>query len=356
MPFPYEWARPLLFSMEPEAAHAFTFRWADRLQRWGMLNKLVPTVAPNPVKVMGIDFPNPVGLSAGLDKNADHIDALGTLGFGFLEVGTVTPVGQPGNPQPRMFRLPEQEALINRLGFNNDGVQALIENVRRSRFVGVLGINIGKNASTPVEQAHEDYVKALRAVYPFATYVTANISSPNTKNLRDLQGGDALDILLAALRDERRRLSDEHGVRRPLALKIAPDLDDAQIDAIADRLVHYGFDAVIATNTTITRDAVQGLPHAEETGGLSGAPVRDLSLRVIRRLHARLGNDLPIIGVGGILRGDHAREKMDAGAKLVQIYTGLIYRGPALIGECNEAMRLSIADIKARYSQPARVR
>lgn len=348
MQFPYEWARPLLFSMEPEAAHQFTFSWADRLQRMGLLKRLVPKVIPNPIKVMGIEFPNPVGLSAGLDKNADHIDALSTLGFGFLEVGTVTPRPQPGNPQPRMFRLPEKQALINRLGFNNEGVDALVSNVRRSQFVGVLGINIGKNATTPVEQAHVDYVRALREVYALATYVTVNISSPNTKNLRDLQGGDSLDILLAALRDERRRLIDEHGVRRPLALKIAPDLDNDQIDSIADRLMHYGFDAVIATNTTITRDAVKGLAHAEETGGLSGMPVREMSLRVIQRLYERLGEDLPIIGVGGIMSGADAREKMDAGAKLVQLYTGLIYRGPALISECNEAMRLSLREIKMK--------
>jgi dihydroorotate dehydrogenase len=351
MQFPYEWARPWLFSMEPEQAHAFTFQWADRLERLGLLKHLVASVPDFPVKVMGIEFPNPVGLSAGLDKNAEHLDALARLGFGFLEVGTITPKPQPGNPQPRMFRIPEKQALINRLGFNNEGVPALIRNVQRSRYVGVLGINIGKNAATPVERAQDDYVSALRDVYAYATYVTVNISSPNTKNLRDLQGGDALDTLLQALKDERENLCDEHGVRRPLALKIAPDLDDDQIDAIADRLMTYGFDAVIATNTTITRDAVKGLPHADEAGGLSGAPVADLSLRVIARLKQRVGRDMPIIGVGGIMTGADARAKMDAGASLVQIYTGLIYRGPALIGECVDAMRLTLKEIKALYSK-----
>jgi dihydroorotate dehydrogenase len=350
MQIPYQWVRPYLFSMEPEAAHAFTFKWADRLESMGLLKHLVAIAEEAPVRVMGLTFPNPVGLSAGLDKNAEHIDALATMGFGFLEVGTITPKPQPGNPQPRMFRLPEKNAIINRLGFNNEGVPALIENVRRSKFVGILGINIGKNASTPVEHADDDYISALRDVYPFASYVTVNISSPNTKNLRDLQGGDALDNLLSRLKETRERLCDEHGVRRPLALKIAPDLTDDQIDAIADKLIAYDFDAVIATNTTITRDSVKGLPHAEETGGLSGTPVKEMSLNVISRLYSRLGEDLPIIGVGGIMSGADAKEKMQAGAKLVQIYTGLIYKGPGLVAECVEATRPTLKDLKAKYS------
>ena len=338
MLIPYSWARPWLFSLEPEKAHHLTFKMLDGLQRTGVLKSLVPTVEDCPVTVMGLRFPNPVGLSAGLDKNAEHIDALGALGFGFLEVGTITPKPQPGNPQPRMFRLPKANALINRLGFNNEGIEAMITNIRKSSYTGVLGINIGKNAATPVEQAESDYLYTLREAYPYASYIAVNISSPNTKNLRDLQGGDALDRLLAALRDERKRLSDEHGVIRPMALKIAPDLDDDQVDAIADRLMHYEFDGVIATNTTITRDAVTGLPHAEETGGLSGAPVREMSLKVIDRLNRRLQKAIPIIGVGGIMSGEDAVEKLQAGASLVQIYTGLIYKGPELIADCVDAI------------------
>ncbi len=344
MQVPYAWVRPWLFSLEPETAHKVTFGVVDQLQKLKVLSKLVPEVEACPVTVMGLKFPNPVGLAAGLDKNAAHLDGLGALGFGFLEVGTVTPKPQPGNPQPRMFRLPKANALINRLGFNNEGVAALLNNVRASQYTGILGINIGKNAATPVEQAQNDYLSALRDVYPYASYVTVNISSPNTKNLRDLQGGDALDGLLEALRDEREKLSDEHGVRRPMALKIAPDLDNDQIDAIADRLVQFGFDGIIATNTTITRDAVQGLDHSQEAGGLSGQPVREMSLHVIDRLNRRLQGAIPIIGVGGIINGQDAAEKIQAGASLVQIYTGLIYKGPALISECVG----SILDLKEK--------
>jgi dihydroorotate dehydrogenase len=274
-----------------------------------------------------------VGLAAGLDKNGEHIDALAELGFGFIEVGTVTPRPQPGNPKPRLFRLPQHEAIINRMGFNNDGVDKLVENVKRARFKGVLGINIGKNFDTPIERAVDDYLIGLAKVYPHASYVTVNISSPNTKNLRDLQQSDELEKLLAALKAEQRRLSTEHGRHVPLALKIAPDLVDEQIDAIAEKLVRLEFDAVIATNTTISRDKVAGHPLAGETGGLSGTPVRDASTAVIRRLAGTLQGKVPIIGVGGIFSATDAREKLAAGASLVQIYTGLIYRGPELVRE-----------------------
>jgi dihydroorotate dehydrogenase len=291
---------------------------------------------------MGIRFPNPVGLAAGLDKDGACIDGLAALGFGFIEIGTVTPRAQPGNPKPRMFRLPQANALINRMGFNNGGVDAFVSNVQASRFYqekqGILGLNIGKNADTPIERATEDYLICLEKVYPFADYVTVNISSPNTKNLRALQQTSALDALLGALKQSQRSLADRHGRYVPLVLKIAPDLDAEQIKSIADSLLQHQIDAVIATNTTITRDAVQGLAYAEEAGGLSGAPVLALSNHVISALRAELGDAIPIIGVGGILSGADARAKFAAGAKLVQLYTGLIYRGPALVRECVQAL------------------
>jgi dihydroorotate dehydrogenase len=287
---------------------------------------------------MGIDFPNPVGLAAGLDKNAAHIDGLASFGFGFLEVGTITPRPQPGNPRPRLFRIPEANAIINRMGFNNGGVDALLANVARARYRGILGINIGKNFDTPIENAADDYLACLRKVYAHAHYVTVNISSPNTKNLRALQESDALAALLRALDTERTALAAQHGRRVPLAVKIAPDLDESQLDAIADVLVAENMDAVIATNTTIARDAVAGLRHADEPGGLSGAPVRERSTAVVRGLAKRLGGRLPIIAAGGILSGNHAREKIDAGATLVQVYSGLIYRGPGLVGEVVAAL------------------
>jgi dihydroorotate dehydrogenase len=293
----------------------------------------------DPVKVMGLTFRNRVGLAAGLDKNGAHVDAFASMGFGFVEVGTVTPKPQPGNPKPRLFRLPARNALINRMGFNNDGVEAFVANVSRAKFDGVLGLNIGKNAATPIERAIDDYLAGLEQVYPRASYVAVNISSPNTKNLRQLQGGDELDRMLAALRERQQRLAREHGRYVPMALKIAPDLDDEQIEAIASRLVDHGIDAVIATNTTISRDAVAGLRHADEAGGLSGAPVLEPSNRVIRALRALLPAKYPIIGVGGILSGRDAMAKIESGATLVQLYTGLVYRGPALVRECALALK-----------------
>lgn len=338
----YALARPLLFSLDPEAAHNLALPALKRAAEFG-LTKLISHPAPDPRKVMGIDFPNPVGLAAGLDKDGAYIDGLAALGFGFIEVGTVTPRAQPGNPLPRIFRLPQAKAIINRMGFNNGGVDAFVANVQASRFYqnkeGVLGLNIGKNASTPIEQAADDYVLCLEKVYPYASYVTVNISSPNTKNLRQLQGGSELDTLLSRLKDTQQRLADRHKRYVPIAVKIAPDIDNEQIKSIASALLRHKLDAVIATNTTITRDAVKGLPHAEETGGLSGAPVFELSNTVIRALKAEVGNALPIIGVGGILSGQDAQAKIDAGATLVQLYTGLIYRGPGLIKECAAALR-----------------
>jgi dihydroorotate dehydrogenase len=338
----YSLLRPWLFCLDPEKAHNLTLSNLDRAQRWGLLDRLVSKPIADPHELCGVQFPNPVGLAAGLDKDGKHIDALAALGFGFLEIGTVTPLPQPGNPKPRMFRLPEAQGIINRMGFNNDGVQACVARVRKSKFWqngGVLGLNIGKNASTPIENAASDYVLGMEAVYDIATYITVNISSPNTQNLRALQDEEMLRDLLSNLDDARKRLSDRFGLRKPLFLKIAPDLDQGDIHLIADLLVEFGIDAVIATNTTIARDAVQGMEHGQEMGGLSGAPVRVASNIVIKALKARLGNALPIIGVGGILSGADAREKIMAGASLVQLYSGLIYRGPDLINECAKALR-----------------
>jgi len=335
---PYALARPLLFALDPEDAHELTLGAIDRAARVGALQFVAGCPVDDPVEVMGLRFRNRVGLAAGLDKNGAHIDALAAMGFGFIEVGTVTPKPQPGNPKPRMFRLPRREALINRMGFNNAGVEAFVANVRRAKWRGVLGLNIGKNVVTPIERAVDDYLACLDRVYEHASYVTVNISSPNTKNLRQLQGGDALDELLAALQARRGELAAQHGRRVPLALKIAPDLDDDQVAAIAELLARHRIDAVIATNTTVARDAVAGLPHADEAGGLSGAPVFEPSNRVIRELRRALPREYPIIGVGGILSPDDARAKVAAGATLVQLYTGLIYRGPALVGQCARAL------------------
>jgi len=338
----YALARPLLFSLDAEEAHNLTLPALRRAAGLG-LTRMLRRPLPDPRQVMGITFPNPVGLAAGLDKDGAYIDGLAALGFGFIEIGTVTPRAQPGNARPRMFRLPEASAIINRMGFNNGGVDAFVRNVQASKFYrnkeGVLGLNIGKNADTPIERAADDYLLCLEKVYPYASYVTVNISSPNTKNLRQLQGASELDALLSTLKDAQQRLADMHKRYVPIALKIAPDVDGEQVKNIADALLRHKFDGVIATNTTILRDAVKGMPHAEEAGGLSGKPVFDASNQVIRALKAELGGALPIIGVGGILSGADARAKVEAGAALVQLYSGLIYRGPALIRECADALR-----------------
>ncbi|RQH07492.1 quinone-dependent dihydroorotate dehydrogenase [Paraburkholderia dinghuensis] len=334
----YPFLRNQLFRLDAEDAHHLTLRAIGAAGRTGMAGLLAPRVPDAPRTVMGLTFRNPVGLAAGLDKEGAAIDGFAALGFGFIEVGTVTPRPQPGNPRPRIFRLPQAGGIINRMGFNNHGVEQFVKNVQAARYRGILGLNIGKNADTPIERAAEDYLFCLERVYPFASYVTINISSPNTKNLRQLQGAGELDALLAALKDKQQRLADLHGKLVPLALKIAPDLDDEQIKEIADTLLRHKIEGVIATNTTLSRSAVQGLPHADETGGLSGRPVFDASNAVIRKLRAELGADVPIIGVGGIFSGEDARAKIDAGASLVQLYTGFIYRGPALVGECVRAL------------------
>jgi len=338
----YSLLRPLLFCMDPEQAHNFTLNNIDRAERLGILGHLIHQPDPDPHTLCGVTFPNPVGLAAGLDKDGKHIDGLGALGFGFLEIGTVTPLPQPGNPKPRMFRLPQAQAIINRMGFNNDGVDACVKRVRQSTYWqngGIVGLNIGKNASTPIDQAASDYVKAMAAVYEIASYITVNISSPNTQNLRALQGEEMLRSLLGSLDVERERLSDRFGSRKPLFLKIAPDLDEGDVSLIADLLLEFGIDAVIATNTTIARDAVQKLQYGNEAGGLSGAPVKNASTHIIRLLKGKLKDEIPIIGVGGILSGSDAKEKRDAGANLIQLYSGLIYRGPELIAECAKALR-----------------
>lgn len=337
----YSLARPFLFAIDPEAAHNLTLPALRRAAAMGLTSSIVKP-AHDPRTVMGITFPNPVGLAAGLDKDGAYIDGLATLGFGSIEVGTVTPRAQPGNPMPRMFRLPKANAIINRMGFNNGGADAFVANVRSSRFYqnkeGVLGLNIGKNADTPIERAVDDYLICLEKVYPYASYVTVNISSPNTKNLRQLQGASELDALLSQLKEAQQRLSDQHKRYVPIALKIAPDMELEQIQTIAQALLRHKMDGVIATNTTVSREAVKGLKYAEETGGLSGAPVFEASNTVIRALKSELGDALPIIGVGGILSGTDAQAKIAAGASLVQLYTGLIYRGPALVKECAAAL------------------
>ncbi len=342
---PYALTRPFLFRMDPEEAHELTLNNLERIQHTPLMCLAGEKRISDPVKLAGLAFPNRVGLAAGLDKNARCIDAWGAMGFGFVEVGTVTPLGQPGNPKPRMFRLPEKQALINRLGFNNDGLDAFVRNVQRARLRQqpqpgrmLVGLNIGKNAATPIEEATTDYLKALRGVYPYADYITVNISSPNTKNLRALQSDEALDQLLGAIAAERQQLQDDMGQKKPVFVKIAPDLDEQQVSVIADTLLRHGMDGVIATNTTLAREAVQGLAHAHEAGGLSGAPVLKASNAVIRQLRTRLGRHFPIIGVGGILSGEDAISKIQAGADVVQIYTGLIYKGPALVTEVARAL------------------
>jgi len=337
----YPLARQALFTLDAEAAHEATLHALQKAYDCSLTRGMMHSRVSDPASLMGLPLLNRVGLAAGLDKNGAHIDAMGNLGFGFIEVGTVTPRAQPGNPKPRMFRIPQAQALINRLGFNNLGLDTFLANVARSNWRskgGIIGLNIGKNADTPIEQAASDYLIGLAGVYPHADYITVNISSPNTKNLRALQGEHELDQLLSQLQQRRLELAQQHGRRVPLAVKIAPDLSEEQIDIIAQVLPRHGIDGVIATNTTLERAAVQGMNHADEAGGLSGAPVHARSLEVIARLRQRVGAELAIIGVGGIVSGQHAAEKIASGADAVQLYTGLIYRGPALVGECVKAM------------------
>ncbi len=338
----YERLRPLLFALDAETAHRLTLYALGVAQRSGFAHWIARPAPEHPVRALGIDFPNPVGLAAGLDKNGEHLDALASLGFGFIEIGTVTPRPQPGNPRPRLFRLPQEQAIINRMGFNNDGVDALVRNVERTDYNGILGINIGKNFDTPNDQAIDDYLVCLRRVYPLASYVTVNISSPNTKGLRDLQDAASLRGFVSALREEQDKLASQHGARKPLLLKIAPDLDETQMDAMAEVLSGNAIDGLICTNTTLSRDGVETSALANEAGGLSGRPLLHKSNQVLGGMRQRLGAHTPIIGVGGILEGCDAAEKLQAGAELVQIYSGLIYRGPGLVAECvNEIHRQS---------------
>ena len=335
----YELLRPLLFKLDPETAHNLTMSNLTGLHRLGLLKAFLPRVQALPKRVMGLDFPNPVGLAAGLDKNGEAIDALGDFGFGFIEIGAVTPRPQPGNPQPRLFRLPRAQAIINRMGFNNLGVDNLLRNLQRTSYQGILGVNLGKNFDTPIEKAADDYLICLEKLYAKVSFVTVNISSPNTKNLRALQGGDELDALLAAIKSGQERLSQQHGKYMPVAIKIAPDLDAAQIENMAALFRKHHIDALIATNTTLSREGVEHLPHGSEAGGLSGLPVREKSTQVIRAFHTALAGEVPIIGVGGILCGADAQDKIAAGADLVQFYTGLSYRGPGLVKDCVAALR-----------------
>ena len=338
----YPLARAFLFNLDPEAAHDLTLNQLAQTQNTFFDRAYRQPWIADPVQLAGLTFPNRVGMAAGLDKNARCIDGLGAMGFGFVEVGTVTPLAQPGNEKPRMFRLPEAKALINRLGFNNQGLDGFVANVKKSRFRNqgrLLGLNIGKNAATPIERATDDYLIGLSGVYEHADYVTVNISSPNTKNLRSLQTDEALDQLLSALNERKMALAEKHQKHVPVFLKIAPDLDDDQVTVIANSLLKHHMDGVIATNTTLSRDAVKGMAHCEEAGGLSGAPVLAGSNRVIRLLRQQLGPQFPIVGVGGILSGYDAVSKIEAGADVVQIYTGLIYKGPALVHEVAKALR-----------------
>ncbi len=343
----YTLLRPLLFSLDPESAHRLTFNAIKYAQKARLLPR--HTISCSIKKVMGLTFLNPIGLAAGLDKNGEYIDALAALGFGFIEVGTVTPRPQSGNPLPRLFRIPEARAVVNRLGFNNHGVDKLLENVERSDYQGVLGINIGKNFDTPLERAADDYLACLRKVYARASYVTVNISSPNTQNLRQLQNCDELNQLLQVLKLEQQKLTDKHGKYTPIAVKIAPDLQASQIQSIAALLMKHGIDGVIATNTTLSRSGLDQFALAQEQGGLSGAPLTPLSTTVIHQLSRHLQGSIPIIGVGGIMSAGTAQEKINAGASLIQIYTGLIYRGPGLLREiaqviCREQQRHLISE------------
>ena len=335
----YDILRPLLFKLDAETAHRATLYALGVAQRSNFAHWIAKPPADLPTKVFGITFPNPVGLAAGLDKNAEHLDALDALGFGFIEVGTVTPKPQSGNDRPRLFRLPRHEAIINRMGFNNAGVDALVRNVQQSSYHGVLGINIGKNKDTPNEKAVSDYLLCLTRVYELASYVTVNISSPNTQGLRDLQEEATLRRFISVLREAQERLGSQHGRRKPMLLKIAPDLGEAELDAIAEVLLHTGIDGVICSNTTIDHAAVADDPHGNEVGGLSGKPLFDRSTAVLAGMRRRLQGRVPLIGVGGILDGSDAAEKLEMGASLVQLYSGLIYRGPPLVAECVNEIR-----------------
>lgn len=339
MPSLYSLLRPLVFCLDPEKAHSLTLTTLDLAHKTGLIRAPARRMDKG-IEVMGLRFPAVVGLAAGLDKNGDHIDGLAALGFGFIEVGTVTPRPQPGNPKPRLFRIPQAEAVINRMGFNNLGVDYLVERVKQSKFKGIIGINIGKNVDTPIEKAVDDYLIGLQKVYVHASYVTVNISSPNTANLRELQHKDQLGGLLSALKQEQQRLQMQHNKFVPLVLKIAPDLDDAGLNIIAETLLDYGIDAVIATNTTLSREGVEGLPHGDEQGGLSGAPLTKHSTEVVKKLYRILGDEVPIIAAGGILSAEDAQAKLDAGAKLVQVYSGLIYRGPQLVRDIIESCHI----------------
>ncbi len=334
----YPLIRPLLFKLDPETAHQLTFSALELGSRLGATRFEPDLSRIQPVEVMGLKFPTPVGLAAGLDKNGDHIDALAALGFGFLEIGTVTPRPQPGNPKPRLFRLPQAQAIINRMGFNNEGVDHLLANVKKARYDGILGINIGKNFDTPIDRAAEDYLIGLRKVYAHASYVTVNISSPNTANLRELQQADQIGGLLDKLKQEQSKLAEAHGRYVPIVVKIAPDMSEQEIEAVAQALIAYEMDGVIATNTTLSRQGVEGLADGDQQGGLSGAPLTRKSTAVVEQLYACVGEKLPIIAAGGIMGLDDARAKLDAGAKLIQIYTGLIYKGPQLVVELTEGL------------------
>lgn len=348
---PYSFAKSILFKFEPEFAHDLTIRTLQRWQRTPLQHLWCSSRVKDPVELAGLTFPNRIGMAAGLDKNGAVIDALGAMGFGFVEVGTVTPLAQAGNPKPRMFRLPYAQAIINRMGFNNQGLDAFLANVQAATYRqsgGILGLNIGKNSQTPMAEATRDYLTCLEAVYPHADYIAVNISSPNTQNLRDLQHDDALDELLDAIQNKRLSLKQEHGIHKPIFVKIAPDLNEQQISLIGLLMKRSGIDGVIATNTTISRDAVRGLEYATEAGGLSGQPVRESSNRVIRQLRSVVGSHFPIIGVGGVMSGSDALAKRKAGADLVQIYTGLIYEGPDLVTRCANAMRHASQEANAQ--------
>lgn len=338
----YSLIRPLLFKLDPETAHNISLKSLDIANHLHISRFFAPNIPSCPVKLMGLDIKNPVGLAAGLDKNADHIDALASLGFGFIEVGTVTPKPQAGNPQPRLFRLPEHEAIINRMGFNNEGIDYLINNVKRSKYRGILGINIGKNKDTPNEKAVDDYLICLEKAYPYASYITVNLSSPNTPGLRDLQFGEPLKQLLATLKARQSELASEHGRYVPIAIKVAPDMAEDDIDDVAGSLIEFKIDGLIATNTTISRDAVSHHRLAAETGGLSGAPVTELSTHTIAAFKQRLDGKVPIIGVGGILDTKTAKDKVEAGADVLQVYSGFIYKGPQLIADAIRGFKLAV--------------